>query len=425
LPVSPWSFLNAIDKEKQHNMFRRVVITGVGIVGPLGHTKDDVTASMMEGKSGIVYCPEYKERGFRSNVIGEVKRDYKEGLSIKVHKWMGEQAGWAFQAAESAIVDASLPDDIRSNPMTGLLIGAGGPSTEDVVNSTNIALAKGPKRAGARWVPKTMASSCSATVGTSLQIKGASFSISSACATSAHNIGEAWWMIRTGRQNCMLAGGSEGLHWTQSVMFDAMPALSSLNDAPERASRPFDKNRSGFVISGGAAVVVLETLEDALARGAEIYAEVVGYGATSDGYHMTEPSGEGAIRAMQMAMEGIDPKDIDLISPHATSTPVGDKKEAAAILQVFGENGPRVTASKSLTGHMMGAAGSAELIMALLMMDKGFIHESLNIEEVDPDCAGLNLAYERVSDVDIDLVLSNSFGFGGTNASLCVRKYRD
>ena len=406
-------------------MYRRVVITGIGIVSPLGCTKDEVTASMMEGKSGVVYCPDYKERGFRSNVIGEVKRGYKEGLSLKVHKWMGEQAGWACQAATSAIIDANLPDNIRSNPMTGLLIGAGGPSTEDVVSSTNTALEKGPRRAGPRWVPKTMASSCSATVGTSLEIKGASFSISSACATSAHNIGEAWWMIRTGRQNCMIAGGAEGLHWTQSVMFDAMPALSSLNDFPEKASRPFDKDRTGFVISGGAAVVILESLDDARERGAEIYGEVVGYGATSDGFHMTEPSGEGAVRAMQMAMRDIDQNDIDLISPHATSTPVGDRKEAAAILNVFGENGPWVSASKSLTGHMMGAAGAAELIMALLMMNKGFIHESLNIHEVDPECAGLNLAYERITDVDINYVLSNSFGFGGTNASLCVRKYLD
>lgn len=406
-------------------MYRRVVITGVGIVGPLGCTKDEVTASMMNGQSGIIYCPDYKERGFRSNVIGEVKRGYKEGLPLKVHKWMGEQAGWAYQATESAIIDAGLPDLIRSNPMTGLLIGAGGPSTEDIVDSTNAALEKGPKRTGTRWVPKTMASSCSATVGTSLEIKGISFSISSACATSAHNIGEAWWMIRTGRQNCMIAGGSEGLHWTQSVMFDAMPALSSINDAPEKASRPFDKDRAGFVISGGAAVVVLEALEDALERGAEIYGEIVGYGATSDGFHMTEPSGEGAIRAMQMAMAGINPRDIDLISPHATSTPVGDRKEAAAIMSVFGENGPWITASKSLTGHMMGAAGAAELIMALLMMNKGFIHESLNIEEVDPECAGLKLAYERVTGVDINHVLSNSFGFGGTNASLCVRRLPD
>jgi 3-oxoacyl-[acyl-carrier-protein] synthase-1 len=380
---------------------------------------------MIEGKSGIVYCPDYKERGFRSNVIGKVKRGYKEGLPLKVHKWMGEQAGWAYQAAKSAIIDANLPDNIRSNPMTGLLIGAGGPSTEDVVSSTNTALEKGPRRAGPRWVPKTMASSCSATVGTSLEIKGASFSISSACATSAHNIGEAWWMIRTGRQNCMITGGAEGLHWTQSVMFDAMPALSILNDFPEKASRPFDKDRAGFVISGGAAVVILESLDDARERGAEIYGEVVGYGATSDGFHMTEPSGEGAVRAMQMAMMDIDPKDIDLISPHATSTPVGDRKEAAAILNVFGENGPWVSASKSLTGHMMGAAGAAELIMALLMMNKGFIHESLNIQEVDPECAGLNLAYERITDIDINYVLSNSFGFGGTNASLCVRKFQD
>jgi 3-oxoacyl-[acyl-carrier-protein] synthase-1 len=404
-------------------MYRRVVITGVGIIGPIGCTKEEVTESMRQGKSGIVYCSDYKERGFRSNIVGEVKRDYREGLSLKVHKWMGEQAGWACQAAQSAILDAGLSDDVRSSPMTGLLIGAGGPSTEDIVNSTNAALTKGPKRAGTRWVPKTMTSSCSATVGTALEIKGASFSISSACATGAHNIGEAWWMIRTGRQNCMIAGGAEGLHWTQSVMFDAMPALSSINDAPEKASRPFDKNRNGFVISGGAAVVILEALEDALARGAQIYGEVVGYGATSDGYHMTEPSGEGAVRAMRMAMSDLDPAGIDLISPHATSTPVGDRKEAAAIMHVFGKSRPWVTASKSLTGHMMGAAGAAELIMTLLMMNQRFIHESLNIEEVDPECAGLKLAYERVDDIDIGCVLSNSFGFGGTNATLCVRKY--
>lgn len=406
-------------------MYRRVVITGVGIVSPLGYTKEEVTAAMKEGKSGIVYCPEYRERGFRSHVIGAIKRGYQEGLSLKIHKWMGEQAGWAYQAAESALSDAELPDAVRSNPMTGLLIGAGGPSTEDVVDAVNAALEKGPKRAGTRWVPKTMASSCSATVGTSLEVKGASFSISSACATSAHNIGEAWWMVRTGRQDCMLAGGAEGLHWTQSVMFDAMPALSNLNDSPATASRPFDKDRAGFVISGGAAMVILESLEDALARGAPIYGEIIGYGATSDGHHMTEPSGEGAVRAMHMAMEGIDPQDIDLISPHATSTPVGDAKEAAAIRNVFGEDGPWVTAPKSLTGHMMGAAGAAELIMALLMMKERFIHESLNIREVDLECAGLKLARERVTDVDINYALSNSFGFGGTNASLCVKKFQD
>ncbi|MCB2261994.1 MAG: beta-ketoacyl-ACP synthase I [Candidatus Thiosymbion ectosymbiont of Robbea hypermnestra] len=406
-------------------MYRRVVITGVGVVGPLGCTKEEVTTSMREGKPGIVYCPEYKERGFRSNVIGEIKRGYQEGLSLKVHKWMGEQAGWAYQATESAILDAGLPDEIRSHAMTGLLIGAGGPSTEDVVDAVNAALEKGPKRAGTRWVPKTMASSCSATVGTSLGIRGASFSISSACATSAHNIGEAWWMIRTGRQDCMLAGGAEGLHWTQSVMFDAMPALSSLNDSPETASRPFDKDRTGFVISGGGAVVVLETLEAAQARGAPIYGEIVGYGATSDGHHMTEPSGEGAVRAMRMAMEDIDPKEVDLISPHATSTPVGDRKEAEAIMEVFGTDGPWVTASKSLTGHMMGAAGAAELIMALLMIKERFIHQSMNIQEVDPACAGLKLAYERVTDIDIRYMVSNSFGFGGTNACLCVKRLQD
>jgi len=406
-------------------MYRRDVITGVGIVSPLGYTKEDVTAAMMEGKSGIVYCPEYKEREFRSNVIGESKRGYQEGRSLKVHKWMGEQAGWAYQAAESALADAELPDAVRSHPMTGLLIGAGGPSTEDVVDAVNAALDKGPKRAGTRWVPKTMTSSCSATVGTSLGIKGASFSISSACATSAHNIGEAWWMVRTGRQDCVIAGGAEGLHWTQSVMFDAMPALSNLNDFPETASRPFDKDRAGFIISGGAAIVILETLEDALARKAPIYGEIVGYGATSDGHHMTEPSGEGAVRAMRMAMEGMDPQDIDLISPHATSTPVGDAKEAAAIREVFGEDSPWVTAPKSLTGHMMGAAGSAELIMALLMMKERFIHESMNIREGDPECAGLKLARERVTDIDIEYALSNSFGFGGTNASLCVKKFQE
>jgi len=406
-------------------MYRRVVVTGVGIVGPLGCTKEEVTAAMMEGKCGIVYCPEYKERGFRSNVIGEIKRRYQEGLSLKIHKWMGEQAGWAYQAAESAILDAELPDTIRSNPMTGLLMGAGGPSTEDVVGAVNAALEKGPKRAGTRWVPKTMASSCSATVGTSLGIRGVSFSISSACATSAHNIGEAWWMVRTGRQNCMIAGGSEGLHWTQSVMFDAMPALSNLNDDPKTASRPFDKDRTGFVISGGGAAVILEDLENALARGGPIYGEITGYGAASDGHHMTEPSGEGAVRAMWMAMEGIAPKDVDLISPHATSTPVGDIKEAAAIKGIFGEDGPWVTASKSLTGHMMGAAGAAELIMALLMMKERFIHESLNIREVDPECVGLKLARERITDIDIRYALSNSFGFGGTNASLCVKKFQD
>lgn len=406
-------------------MYRRVVITGVGIVSPLGCTKDEVTTSMKEGKSGIVYFPDYKERGFRSNVIGEIKRGYQEGLAQKVHKWMGEQAGWTYQAAESALVDADLPDEIRSHPMTGLLIGAGGPSTEDVVDAVNAALEKGPKRAGTRWVPKTMASSCSATVGTSLGIKGASFSISSACATSAHNIGEAWWMVRMGRQDCVIAGGAEGLHWTQSVMFDAMPALSNLNDSPATASRPFDKDRAGFVISGGAAIVILETLENAQARGAPIYAEITGYGATSDGHHMTEPSGEGAVRAMQMAMEGIDPQDVNLISPHATSTPVGDAKEAAAIRNVFGEDGPWVTAPKSLTGHMMGAAGSAELIMTLLMMKERFIHESLNIQEVDPECMGLKLARERITDIDINYALSNSFGFGGTNACLCVKRFQD
>lgn len=406
-------------------MYRRVVITGVGIVGPLGCTKEEVTKAMMEGKSGIVHCPEYKERGFRSHVVGAVNQDYRAGLSMKVHKWMGEQAGWAYQAAEAALSDAELPTEVRTNPMTGLLIGTGGPSTEDVVNAVNAAIEKGPKRAGTRWVPKSMTSSTSATVGTSLKIRGASFSISSACATSAHNVGEAWWMIRTGRQNCMIAGGSEGLHWTQSVMFDAMPALSNLNDSPETASRPFDKDRTGFIISGGGAVVIMETLEDALARGARIYGEVVGYGATSDGYHMTEPSGEGAVRAMRMAMEGIDPAAIDLISPHATSTPVGDRKEAAAIVEVFGKQGPWVTASKSLTGHMMGAAGTAELIMGLLMIKGRFIHQSMNIQEVDPECADLNIAYERVTDIDIDYVLSNSFGFGGTNASLCVKRYQD
>ena len=232
-------------------------------------------------------------------------------------------------------------------------------------------------------------------------------------------------MVRTGRQDCVIAGGAEGLHWTQSVMFDAMPALSNLNDSPETASRPFDKDRAGFIISGGAAIVILETLEDALARGAPIYGEIVGYGATSDGHHMTEPSGEGAVKAMRMAMEGMDPRDIDLISPHATSTPVGDAKEAAAIREVFGKDGPWVTAPKSLTGHMMGAAGSAELIMALLMMKERFIHESMNIQEVDPKCTGLKLAREPVTDIDIEYALSNSFGFGGTNASLCVKKFQE
>ncbi|ODR96622.1 beta-ketoacyl-ACP synthase I [Methyloceanibacter marginalis] len=400
---------------------KRVVVTGMGIVSSIGNSAQEVLASLREAKSGIVKADDYAELGFRCQVHGAPKLDWEEMIDRKVRRFMG--AAWNYIAMEQAIRDAGLEEDDVSNERTGLVMGSGGPSTRAIVKAADTTREKGPKKVGPFEVPKSMSSTNSATLSTPYHIKGVSYSISSACSTSAHCIGNASELIQLGKQDIVFAGGGEELDWTLSVLFDAMNAMSSdFNDQPEKSSRAYDTARDGFVIAGGAGVLVLEELEHAKARGAHIYAELVGYGATSDGFDMVLPSGEGAVRCMRMAMQNLNGDKIDYINPHATSTPQGDLLEIEAIREVFGKDCPSISATKSLSGHSLGAAGVHEAIYSLLMMNNGFICESANIEDLDPEVADMPIVRKRKDGVAINTVMSNSFGFGGTNATLVFRR---
>jgi 3-oxoacyl-[acyl-carrier-protein] synthase I len=402
---------------------KRVVVTGMGIVSSIGNSAQEVLASLREAKSGLVKADTYAELGFRCQVHGAPKLDWEEIIDRKVRRFMGAGAGWNYIAMQQAIQDAGLEEDDISNERTGLIMGSGGPSTRAIVQAADTTREKGPKKVGPFEVPKSMSSTNSATLSTPYHIKGVSYSISSACSTSAHCIGNAGELIQLGKQDIVFAGGGEELDWTLSVLFDAMNAMSSdFNDEPEKASRAYDTARDGFVIAGGAGVLVLEELEHAKARGARIYAELVGYGATSDGFDMVLPSGEGAVRCMRMAMQNLNGDKIDYINPHATSTPQGDLREIEAIREVFGEDCPPISATKSLSGHSLGAAGVHEAIYSLLMMNNGFVCESANIDNLDPDVADMPIVRKRKDGVSINAVMSNSFGFGGTNATLVFRR---
>ncbi len=404
---------------------RRVVVTGMGIVSSLGNNKSEVLDSLRHGRSGITYQPEYAERGLRSHVAGAIKNlDIEALIDRKLLRFMAKGHAYAWLAMQEAIADASLAEDLVSNVRTGLIVGAGGTSTESMLEATDTLAEKGIRRVGPYMVTKTMSSGVAACLATGAKIKGINYGISSACSTSAHCIGAGVEQIQLGKQDIIFAGGAEEEHWTMSFLFDAMGALSSkYNDTPEKASRTYDANRDGFVISGGGGIVVLEEYEHAKARGAKIYAEVVGYGATSDGYDMVAPSGEGAVRCMKLALEGVN-TNIDYINTHGTSTPVGDVKELEAIREVFGENGlkqtPAIASTKSLSGHALGAAGVNEAIYTLLMMENNFIAASANIETLDPAAEGLNIVRKAIENVKIETALSNSFGFGGTNATLTL-----
>ncbi len=400
---------------------RRVVVTGMGIVSSIGNNTQEVLASLREAKSGIRSAPEYAEKGMRCQVHGEPQVRPEGVVDKRVMRFMGEGSGWNYIAMQQAITDAGLAHDEVSNERTGIVMGSGGPSAAAIVQAADTAREKGAKRVGPFAVPKAMSSTASATLATPFEIRGVNYSISSACATSAHCIGNAYEMIRDGRQDVMFAGGSEELDWTLSVLFDAMGAMSSkYNDTPEKASRAYDKNRDGFVIAGGAGVLVLEEYQRAKKRGAKIYGEVAGYGATSDGHDMVAPSGEGAVRCMKIAMRYLD-RPVDYLNTHGTSTPVGDLKEMEAVRAVFGAKPPLISSTKSLTGHSLGAAGAQEAIYSLLMMNNGFACESAHIEELDPAFEDLPILRKR-EDREINCVLSNSFGFGGTNATLAFTK---
>jgi 3-oxoacyl-[acyl-carrier-protein] synthase I len=401
---------------------RRVVISGMGIVSCIGNNPQEVTTSLREAKSGIVRADKYAELGFRSQVHGQPNFD-SELVDRRARRFMGDGGIWNYASMEQAIKDSGLEEKDVKNERTGIIMGSGGPSTKTIVAAADTTREKGPKRVGPFAVPPSMSSAHSAVLATPFGIRGVNYTISSACATSAHCIGNAAEMIQWGKQDVMFAGGGEELDWTLSVLFDAMGAMSSkYNETPSVASRAYDKNRDGFVIAGGAGVLVLEELEHAKARGAKIYAEIVGYGATSDGYDMVAPSGEGAIRCMRNAMSTVKGK-IDYINPHGTSTPVGDKKEIEAIREVFGNNIPYISSTKSLTGHSLGATGVQEAIYALLMMQNNFMAESANIEELDPEFEGVPILRARRDNAQIDTVMSNSFGFGGTNATLVMQRY--
>ena len=401
---------------------RRVVVTGLGIVSSIGNNVQEVLNSLYEAKSGIVKAEAYEKLGFRCQVHGAPKYDL-ESVDRRVRRFMGDGAAWNYVAMQQAIVDSGLAENDVKNDRTGIIMGSGGPSTRTIVQAADTTREKGPKRVGPFAVPAAMSSTNSATLATPFGIRGVNYSISSACATSAHCIGNSAELIQWGKQDVMFAGGGEELDWTLSVLFDAMGAMSSrFNDTPHKASRAYDKNRDGFVIAGGAGTVVLEELEHAKARGARIYAELVGYGATSDGYDMVQPSGEGAARCMRQSMAGVKEK-IDYINPHATSTPIGDKKEIEAIRAVFGENIPAISGTKSLTGHSLGATGVQEAIYSILMMNNNFICESANIDELDPEFGDIPIVRKRIDNARIDVVMSNSFGFGGTNATLVFQRY--
>ena len=404
---------------------RRVVITGLGIVSSIGNNKAEVTESLRTGKSGIEYSQEYADLGFRSRVHGTLKINPEELIDRKIRRFMGEAAAYSYIAMQQAITDAGLEEEIISNPRTGIITGSGGASNANIVEATDILRSKGLKRIGPYMVTRTMGSTTSACLSTAFKIKGVNYSISSACATSSHCIGNAMELIQMGKQDVIFAGGGEELHWSLSMLFDAMGALSSkYNDTPTTASRAYDETRDGFVISGGGGILVMEELEHARNRGARIYAEIVGYGATSDGFDMVAPSGEGAVRCMQQALATIN-APIDYINAHGTSTPAGDVKELEAVREVFGAEIPPVSSTKSLTGHALGAAGVNEAIYSLLMMENSFITASANITQLDPAANGMPIVRERMDNASLNYVMSNSFGFGGTNCSLVFQKFRD
>jgi 3-oxoacyl-[acyl-carrier-protein] synthase-1 len=404
-------------------VMRRVVVTGLGIVSSIGNNKEEVTKSLRTGKSGIVYVPKYEEMGFRCRVHGSIKLDVAEHIDRKKLRFMGDGTAYNYIAMEQAIADSGLQADDISNLRTGIIVGSGGPSTRNLVAAVDTAREKGARRVGPYMVTRCMSSTTSAVLATQFQIKGINYSITSACATSAHCIGNAAEMIQYGKQDVMFAGGGEELDWTLSVLFDGMGAMSSkFNDTPEKASRPYDIDRDGFVISGGGGTIVLEELEHAKARGAKIYGELVGYGATSDGLDMVAPSGEGAVRCMQMARAGGSNLPVDYINMHGTGTPVGDEAEIGAIRDVFGDNSPTLASTKSLAGHSQGATGVHEAIYSLLMLNEGFISASANIENMDPAFADMPIAQETVEQ-ELNSVMTNSFGFGGTNASLIFNRY--
>jgi len=399
---------------------RRVVVTGMGIVSSLGNNKAEVKDSLYEGRSGITFQQEYADRGLRSHVAGSIKNlDIEALIDRKLLRFMAKGHAYAWLAMQEAIADSALPEEMVSNVRTGLIVGAGGTSTESMLEATDTLAEKGIRRVGPYMVTKTMSSGIAACLATGAKIKGVNYGISSACSTSAHCIGAGVEQIQLGKQDIVFAGGGEEEHWTMSFLFDAMGALSSkYNETPEKASRTYDADRDGFVISGGGGILVLEDYEHAKARGAKIYAEVVGYGATSDGYDMVAPSGEGAERCMKLAIEGV--AKVDYINTHGTSTPVGDTKELEAIRAVFGNSDTAIASTKSLSGHALGAAGVNEAIYTLIMMENNFIAASANIENLDPAAEGMNIVRKRIDNVKIETALSNSFGFGGTNASLTL-----
>ncbi len=404
---------------------KRVVITGVGIVSSLGNNKEDVTTSLFEGRSGIVAAPEYVENGLRSQVHGAVKDlKFSDHIDRKQLRFMGDAAAYSYIAMKQAVEDSGLNEAQMSNPRTGLIAGSGGGSNSNSTQAVEITRTKGVRRVGPYMVTRTMGSTVSACLATPFKIKGVNYSISSACSTSAHCIGTAVEQIQLGKQDVVFAGGGEELHWTMSVLFDAMGALSTKNnDNPSKASRAYDADRDGFVIAGGGGMVVVEELEHALARGAKIYCEITGYGANSDGYDMVAPSGEGAVRCMQMALDTVE-GDIDYINPHGTSTPVGDTKEAAAIREVFGSKLPKISSTKSMSGHSLGAAGVHEFIYSLMMLEHDFIAPSINIDTLDPECEGMPIVTKRIDNAGLNRIMSNSFGFGGTNASVVFERYK-
>ena len=402
---------------------KRAVITGIGIVSSIGNNVQEVLASLKQGKSGITFSEQFKEVGLRSQVWGDVKLSLSEAIDRKIFRFMGDAAGYAYLSMEQAIKDANLPEDQVSNVRTGLICGSGGPSTHHQVEACDTLRTKGVRKIGPYQVTRCMSSTTSACLATPFKIKGVNYIISSACSTSAHCIGNAYEQIMLGKQDIVFAGGGEDLDWTLACLFDGMGALSTkYNDTPEKASRTYDADRDGFVIAGGGGMLVVEELEHALVRGAKIYAEIVGYGATSDGYNMVQPSGEGAVRCMQDAMSSLGERKVQYINTHGTSTPVGDTKELEAIRETFKENVPYISATKSLTGHSLGAAGVQEAIYSILMLEHNFIAPSINIENLDSLAQGLPIVTSP-KEIELDTVMSNSFGFGGTNASLVLSKY--
>jgi 3-oxoacyl-[acyl-carrier-protein] synthase-1 len=404
---------------------RRVVVTGIGIISCLGNNKEEVLDSLKQGRSGIKHNQSYVDVGMRSHISGSVEINAEELIDRKLYRFMGDAAAYAYLSMKEAVEDSGLNEEQVSNFRTGLVVGSGGGSSEQQLESTDIMREKGLRRVGPYRITRTMSSTVSACLATPFKIKGVNYTISSACATSAHCIGHAAELIQLGKQDVVFAGGGEAEHWTMSHMFDAMGALSTnYNDTPDKASRAFDAARDGFVIAGGGAVLVIEELEHAKARGAKIYAELTGYGATSDGYDMVAPSGEGGARAMQMAMHGLE-GSVDYINTHGTSTPAGDVSELRAIKNVFGDAVPTLNSTKSLSGHSLGAAGAQEAIYSLLMMGNDFIAASANVDTLDPEAEGLPIAVKRIDNIKLDRVMSNSFGFGGTNACLVFDRFND